>query len=82
MLILKNCRLVPELTEGFGGQAADIAIDGKTIKEIAPAGKLNAPDAEVLDIKGKTVLPGFFDLHAHLMFTHQDYNALMLRPQN
>ena len=38
--------------------------------------------AKTLDIKGMTLLPGFFDLHAHLMVVNQDWNYLMLRPQN
>lgn len=82
MLILKNCRLIPELTEGFEGTAADIVVDGKYIKEILPAGEKNFGDAETMDMGGNTVLPGFFDLHCHLMFASQDYNALMLRSQN
>lgn len=82
MFVLKNCRLIPELTEGFDGNLADIVIDGKYIKEILPAGVQEIPNAESMDVGGKTVLPGFFDLHAHLMFTNQDYNASMLRSQN
>lgn len=82
MLVLKNCRLIPELTEGFAGATADIVIDGKYIKEILPAGESDFGDAETMDMGGKTVLPGFFDLHCHLMFANQDYNALMLRSQN
>lgn len=82
MLVLQNCRLIPALTEGFDGTAADIVIDGKYIKEILPAGSQEFRDAETLDLAGKTVLPGFFDLHAHLMFANQDYNASMLRSQN
>lgn len=82
MLVLQNCRLIPELTEGFSGQLADIVLDGKYIRDIYPAGTCSFGEAETLDLHGMTVLPGFFDLHAHLMFTHQDYNALMLREQN
>lgn len=82
MLILKNCRLIPELTEGFDGRYADIVIEDKRIKEIRPAGELQAEGQTVLDMHNMTVVPGFFDLHAHLMFTNQDYNASMLREPN
>ena len=82
MLVLKNCRLIPELTEGFNGTLADIVIDGKYIKEISPAGAKAYENAKIMDMGGKTVLPGFFDLHCHLMFVNQDYNAMMLRSQN
>lgn len=80
MFILKNCRLIPELTEGYSGRTADIAIDGKFIAGIYPAGTVEA--GESMDLNGMTVLPGFFDLHAHLMVVNQDWNYLMLRPQN
>lgn len=82
MTILRNCRLVPALTEGFTETMADIVIEGKEIKEIYPVGVLQAEEAEELDVAGATVLPGFFDLHAHLMFVNQDYNASMMRSQN
>lgn len=82
MIVLKNCRLIPELTEGYDSDVGEIVIDGKYVREIRPANSAPYDDAEVLDLNGMTVLPGFFDLHAHLMFSHQDYNALMLRPQN
>lgn len=82
MLILKNCRLIPELTEGFDGRYADLVIDNKKIMEIRPAGQLQTEDCPVLDLHNMTVVPGFFDLHAHLMFVNQDYNASMLREPN
>ena len=81
-MILRNCRLVPALTEGFTETMADIVIEGKEIKEIYPVGVLRAENQEELDVAGATVLPGFFDLHAHLMFANQDYNASVMRTQN
>ena len=82
MFVLKNCRLIPELTEGFDGKLADIVVDGKYIKDILPAGEQSFADMESIDVQGKTVLPGFFDLHAHLMWKDQDFNALLMRSQN
>lgn len=84
MLILRNCRVVPELTEGYDGSMCDIVIDGKNILDIVPCdqNKYIGENAEVCDINGMTVLPAFFDLHAHLMFSHQDYYALELKPNN
>ena len=82
MIVIKNCRLISELTEGYEGEKADIIIDGKYIKEILPAGSANCESAEVIDAEGMTLLPGFFDLHAHLMFKNQDYYASMMRSQN
>ena len=40
MILLKNCRLIPELVEGFSGDRADIVFDDQSILNIAPAGEL------------------------------------------
>ncbi|MEA4846764.1 MAG: amidohydrolase family protein [Clostridiaceae bacterium] len=82
MLILKNCRLIPELMEGFEESYADIVIEGKVIEAIYPAKQESLEAGTVIDIGNKTVVPGFFDLHAHLMFVNQDYNAMLMRKQN
>lgn len=63
MILFKNCRLIPELTEGFNfeaGSLADIWVsDNWVIESIAPAGATNAADAQVVDAEGGTLLPGF-----------------------
>ena len=33
MFVIKNCRLIPELTEGFDRQMADVVVDGKFEKD-------------------------------------------------
>ena len=43
-----------------------IITDGKHIKAVGPASELNIPkDAEVIDVNGKTIMPGIVDAHAH-----------------
>lgn len=64
MIVLRNARILPELTEGFEGTSADIVIDGGLIQEIKPA--CSAADGEVLDMTGKTVIPGLIEGHLHL----------------
>jgi len=45
----------------------DILIDGETIAEIAPAGKITrGSNAEIFDAQGLIVAPGFIDMHVHL----------------
>ena len=66
MITLKNCRLIPELTEGYENTIADIVLDGKWIKSIREPGY--ASEGEVIDLEGKTLLPGLFDLHMHFNF--------------
>jgi imidazolonepropionase-like amidohydrolase len=74
-MILKNCRLVPELCEGTQEQRADLRLDGKKIAEILPAGG-TYPGEEVLDLDGMTVLPGLFNCHDHLYFTKNSFPYL------
>jgi dihydroorotase len=45
----------------------DILLDGETIREVKPAGKIAAPqNVEMFDATGLLVAPGFIDIHAHL----------------
>ena len=66
MIVLKNCKLIKELTEGYDGALADIVIEGEIIKEILPAGTADCKDCQVIDLEGKTLLPGLIDAHVHL----------------
>lgn len=74
-MILRNCRLIPELCEGFQETKADIRIDGNSIVEILPAGTANV-DEEIIDCTGKTVLPGLFNIHTHLYVDTFDNNLI------
>lgn len=76
MILLKNCRLIPELTEGYDGTMADVAIDEEKILDITEPGKITDFQGRVIDVEGSTLLPGFFDLHAHLYLT--ELNLLVI----
>ena len=65
-MILKNCRLIPELTEGCAFYEADIVIEGEYIKDIVPSGQVDWEGRKIIDVQGMTVIPGLFDLHTHL----------------
>jgi imidazolonepropionase-like amidohydrolase/Tol biopolymer transport system component len=44
-----------------------IVINGNKIEAVGPASKVNIPsDAKVIDAKGKTIMPGIVDVHAHV----------------
>lgn len=62
MLLLKNGTVLTMADEGIIEQG-DVLIDGGKIVEIG----VNLPekDCEVLDMKGKIVMPGMIDAHAH-----------------
>lgn len=64
------------LIDGSGGEPqtdVEIFVKGGVIQDIAPAGTRERPsEAKVYANPGKTVLPGFIDVHVHLMFGEQD----------
>lgn len=64
MLLLKNARLItmdPSLERDFIG---DVAIEGSVISEVGKG--LEIEGAEVIDLEGKTVVPGIIDAHCHI----------------
>ena len=71
--IFENARLHASLTVGLNGAAdadgfasADIAIDDGRIVTIAPHRLGASPAPEVIDLKGRIILPCFVDCHTHL----------------
>ncbi len=48
---------------------ADIVVDGDRITAIGARGSVNVPaNAKVIDVAGKTIVPGFVDTHYHSMW--------------
>jgi len=64
MLLVKNGRVLDPATKT--DEILDVLLDGERIAEVAPAGKIPANGAEILDATGMIVAPGFIDIHAHL----------------
>ena len=81
MITLKNCRLIPELTEGYDDVMADILLDGKVIREINAPGT-GTKGETVMDLEGKTVMPGLFDLHMHFNFDTVNVYELRARGES
>ncbi|MDR7275439.1 amidohydrolase family protein [Catenuloplanes atrovinosus] len=48
-------------------EAADVLVDGSRIVAVGPG--LDVPDADVIDARGRVVMPGFVDTHHHLFET-------------
>lgn len=66
MLILKNCRFIPFLTEGVPFTQGHVLLDGGKISKIVPVDSELDADAQVLDLEGMTLMPGLIDMHVHL----------------
>jgi dihydroorotase len=65
MLLVKNGRVLDPASKTDA--AMDVLLDGETIREVAPAGKIAAPqNVEIFDATRLIVAPGFIDIHAHL----------------
>lgn len=57
ILTMKDLRVIAD---------GDILIDGNRIAGVAQSGTLEIPDtATVIDMSGKTIMPGIVDVHAH-----------------
>jgi Tol biopolymer transport system component len=66
MVLFKGARIITmngdEVIEN-----GDILVENNRIKAVGRSGTLNAPaDAKVMDVSGKTILPGFVDTHSHM----------------
>ncbi len=61
--------------DGLGGpgRKADVAVTGETITEVGDLSERTA--AQVVDVSGLAVAPGFIDIH-----THSDFTLLINRP--
>ena len=55
---------------------AALIIDGGQIAWTGPAGRAPAAD-DLVDARGRAVLPGFVDSHAHLVFAGEDHIAVL-----
>jgi 5-methylthioadenosine/S-adenosylhomocysteine deaminase len=65
-LLLKN-GLIITVDDRIGDlQDADVLIRGGLIVAVGPGGPTASADAEVIDCKGRLVIPGFVDTHRHV----------------
>jgi imidazolonepropionase-like amidohydrolase len=70
-IFLKNTRLI----DGTGAPARDggVLIEGETIVHVGPLSAGDAPsgaDTEVVDLAGRTVIPGLIEAHIHLSYNN------------
>lgn len=47
-------------------EKGDVLITGNRLAAVGPSGEVSIPEgAEIVDVSGKTIMPGFIDTHAH-----------------
>lgn len=81
MIVIRNCRLVKALTEGYDGETADVCLNGKLIEAIRPVGFDFEGDYTEIDAEGKTLIPGLIEMHTHLYsYTFNPYELLCSTP--
>jgi imidazolonepropionase-like amidohydrolase len=65
LIVLKNARLIT-MNENEIIEDGTIVIEGNKIKSIGKSSEIKLPtNAKEIDCKGKTIMPGFIDAHAH-----------------
>jgi dihydroorotase len=73
-LLLKNGRLIDPAAQR--DEEVDIQITDGVIAAIGKG--LKAPSAQVVDLKGKVIAPGFIDMHVHLREPGYEYKETVL----
>ncbi len=66
IILFKNARIITmkgeEVIEG-----GDLLVENDRIKAVGKGGTINAPPgAKIMDMSGKTIIPGFVDPHSHM----------------
>ena len=70
-VVLKGGRVFDAVSER--AYAGTVVIEGRTIKAVLPADSSDfAADAEIVDVTGKTVMPGLIDMHVHMTYPDPD----------
>ena len=68
MILVGNGKLITRNNENPLYEDGCVAVEGNLIKEVGTTAELKAkyPDAEFVDAKGGTIMPGFINAHNHI----------------
>lgn len=65
-ILFKNARIIT-MNGNEVIESGDILVENNRIKAVGKAGTISAPpNAKVMDVSGKTIIPGFVDPHSHM----------------
>lgn len=79
-LLLRNANLV-DGTAAEPLACIEVLIEGERIAQVSD-GPIEAPEARVIDLKGRTLMPGLIDCHVHVIATTADLGANTLLPDS
>lgn len=66
VVVLSNARIITMQGDEVI-ERGDVVVRDNRIEAVGPSGTLDTPSgAEVIDLAGKTIVPGFVDTHAHM----------------
>jgi imidazolonepropionase-like amidohydrolase len=72
MLVLNHVSVI-DVARGVAEPDRAVEVEGAQIRAVLPAKGYHAPDgAQVLDLPGRYVMPGFVEMHAHVLFPPLD----------
>ncbi|MEN8143058.1 MAG: amidohydrolase family protein [Thermodesulfobacteriota bacterium] len=78
-VLLKNCHIV-DGTSAEKSEKKDVLIEDDRIKEIES--NLHSASAEVIDLNGRTLMPGLIDCHVHVIAISPDLGAIGRLPDS
>ncbi|CAD6560786.1 amidohydrolase family protein [Paraburkholderia sabiae] len=70
---------VLDLQRGILLEGHNVIIEGEVIVGVTD-GPVDRADARVIDVRGKTVMPGFIDCHVHVVTSHTNLGANAAQP--
>jgi imidazolonepropionase-like amidohydrolase len=76
-LIIRNATVV-DVRGGALRPAVDVAVEGGRIGSVTPTGTVSSEGATVVDARGRYIVPGFVDAHAHPIGQQGSDDALEL----
>ncbi|MCF5583829.1 amidohydrolase family protein, partial [Pseudomonas syringae] len=78
-LILRNGRLLDlQLGQLITGQ--EVVIEGERIVEVRAEGQPAPTNAQVVDLGGRTLMPGLIDCHVHVLASNANLGMNALQP--
>ena len=77
-ILFKNAKLLDPHADALQAGVA-VLVEGETIREVS-AKAIKAPSADVIDCKGRTLMPGLIDCHVHVMLSEVNLRYLEAIP--